>query len=80
MVFTALNSTWLLSGSVSVADVAAVVGSVYKDVEVVAVNDPFIGLDYAKYLFTHDTIHGKFEGECEIKNSKLVVNGNSISF
>lgn len=51
-----------------------------KDVEVVAVNDPFIGLDYAKYLFTHDTIHGKFEGECEIKNSKLVVNGNTISF
>ena len=35
MVFTALNSTWLLSGSVSVSDVATVVGSVYKDVEAV---------------------------------------------
>ena len=31
-----LNSTWLLSGSVSVSDVSAVVGSVYMDVEAVA--------------------------------------------
>lgn len=50
------------------------------DVEVVAVNDPFIGLEYAKYLFTHDTIHGKFNGECEVVNGKLKVNGTEISF
>ena len=51
-----------------------------NDVEVVAVNDPFIDLEYSKYMFTHDTIHGHFNGSCEIKDNKLIVNGNHISF
>ncbi len=51
-----------------------------NDVEVVAVNDPFIDLEYSKYMFTHDTIHGKFDGECLIKGDKLVVNGEEITF
>lgn len=51
-----------------------------KDVEVVAVNDPFIDLEYSKYMFTHDTIHGKFDGTCEIKDGKLVVNKTPITF
>ena len=50
------------------------------DVEVVAINDPFIDLEYSKYMLIHDSIHGKFNGECEIKDGKLIVNGNEISF
>lgn len=51
-----------------------------KDVEVVAINDPFMDLDYAKYLFIHDTIHGKYEGGCEVRNSKLYVDNHAIEF
>lgn len=51
-----------------------------EDVEVVAINDPFITLDYSKYLLTHDSIHGAFKGSCEIQGDKLVVNNNYISF
>ena len=51
-----------------------------NDVEVVAINDPFIDLEYGKYMFTHDTIHGKFEGSCEVKNGKFIVNKNEIAF
>lgn len=51
-----------------------------KEVEVVAINDPFMDLDYAKYLFTHDTIHGKFDGTCEVKDNKLYVDGLPIEF
>ena len=51
-----------------------------KNVQVVAVNDPFIDLEYAKYMFTHDTVHGKFEGKCEIDEDCLVVNDNRIIF
>ena len=51
-----------------------------KDVEVVAINDPFMDLDYAKYLFTHDTIHGKFDGTCEVKDNKLYIDGLPIEF
>lgn len=50
------------------------------DVEVVAINDPFIDLEYSKYMFTHDTIHGKFKGSCEVKDGKLIVNKNEITF
>ena len=51
-----------------------------EGVKVVAVNDPFIDLEYSRYMFTHDTIHRKFEGKCEIEGDKLVVNGNAITF
>ena len=51
-----------------------------EDVEVVAVNDPFVDLEYSKYMLTHDTVHGNFQGTCEIKKDKLVVNGKAISF
>jgi len=50
------------------------------DVTVVAVNDPFVDLDYAKYQFVHDTIHGKFNGSCVVKDGKLVVNRKPIVF
>ncbi len=51
-----------------------------KDVKVVAINDPFIDLEYSEYMFVYDTVHRKFEGETAIKNGKLVVNGNAIAF
>lgn len=51
-----------------------------KDIEVVAINDPFIDLEYGRYMFMHDSVHGSFKGECEIKNDKLVVNGKEIAF
>ena len=32
------------------------------DVTVVAVNDPFLNIEYAAYQFKHDSVHGAFEG------------------
>ena len=55
------------------------VASNRDDVEVVAINDPFIDLNYAKYLFEYDTVHRKFEGRVEVKGDKLVVNGKPIT-
>ncbi|KAJ1547533.1 Glyceraldehyde-3-phosphate dehydrogenase 2 [Nowakowskiella sp. JEL0078] len=48
------------------------------DVQVVAINDPFIGLDYMTYLTKYDSTHGKFKGTVEVEDGKLVVNGNKI--
>ena len=50
------------------------------DVAVVAVNDPFIDMEYGEYLFTHDSIHGGFDGSCHIKDGKMFVNRKPIVF
>ncbi|TFY55586.1 hypothetical protein EVG20_g9265 [Dentipellis fragilis] len=50
-----------------------------KRIEVVAVNDPFITLDYMVYMFKYDTVHGRFKGSVEAKDGKLVVDGHAIS-
>ena len=47
------------------------------DVQVVAIND-LIDVDYIAYMLKYDSTHGKFEGTVEIKDGKLVVNGNEI--
>lgn len=55
------------------------VASKRDDVEVVAINDPFITVDYAKYLFEHDTVHSHYDGTVEYKDDKLIVNGKEIT-
>ena len=49
------------------------------NVEIKGINDPFIDLDYMVYMLKYDTIHGRFQGEVEVKGDKLVVNGKEIS-
>nr|ADQ73875.1 glyceraldehyde-3-phosphate dehydrogenase [Laodelphax striatellus]AMK48125.1 glyceraldehyde-3-phosphate dehydrogenase [Laodelphax striatellus] len=46
--------------------------------QVVAINDPFIGVDYMVYLFKYDSTHGRFKGEVKAEGNCLVVNGNKI--
>eukprot|EP00745_Piridium_sociabile_P012474 TRINITY_DN19156_c0_g2_i1.p1 TRINITY_DN19156_c0_g2~~TRINITY_DN19156_c0_g2_i1.p1 ORF type:complete len:336 (-),score=95.87 TRINITY_DN19156_c0_g2_i1:206-1213(-) len=50
-----------------------------KDVKVVAVNDPFIDLDYMVYMFKYDSTHGRFDGKVESDDSHLIVDGNKIA-
>ena len=53
--------------------------AVEKGATVVAVNDPFIGLDYMVYLFKFDSTHGRFKGEVSSEGGFLVVNGQKIA-
>ena len=48
------------------------------NVDVVAINDPFIDLEYMKYMLTYDTIHGKYNANIQIVGSNLVINGKEI--
>lgn len=50
------------------------------DVEVVAINDPFLTVDYAEYLLNHDTIQGRFNAETKVKDDFLIVNGKKVKF
>jgi len=51
-----------------------------NDIQVVAVNDPFLDLDYLVYMLNYDTVHGRFNGTAEVKEGKLFVNGKEVAF
>ncbi|KAI8810413.1 hypothetical protein BJ742DRAFT_203408 [Cladochytrium replicatum] len=49
-----------------------------NDVQVVAINDPFIDLDYMVYLTKYDSTHGRYKGKISTEGGKLVINGHAI--
>ncbi len=48
-----------------------------SDIQIVGIND-LIDVEYMAYMLKYDTVHGRFDGTVEIKDGKLVVNGNAI--
>lgn len=48
-----------------------------SDVQVVGIND-LIDVEYLAYMLKYDSTHGRFNGDVEVVNGSLVVNGNTI--
>lgn len=48
-----------------------------NDAEVVAIND-LLSVDYLAYLLKYDSVHGRFDGDVEVKDGELYVNGSKI--
>ena len=48
-----------------------------NDIEIVGIND-LLEVEYIAYMLQYDTVHGRFDGKVEVKDGKLVVNGQSI--
>jgi glyceraldehyde 3-phosphate dehydrogenase len=48
-----------------------------NDIEVVGIND-LIDVNYMVYMLRYDSVHGQFKGTIEVKDGKLVVNGQAI--
>ena len=47
------------------------------NIEVVGIND-LLDVNYIAYMLKYDTVHGQFKGTIEVKDGKLVVNGQAI--
>ena len=47
----------------------------HEDVEVAAINDPFMNPEYMAYMLKYDSVHGKFPGTVEHYDGGLIVNG-----
>ena len=52
-----------------------------KEVEVLAINDPFIGLDYMAYMLKYDSVHGQYSGRISTDEAtnNLIVDGTMIT-
>ncbi len=48
------------------------------DMNIVAVNDPFIDVDYMIYMLKFDSAHGRFRGQLEERDGKLIANGHEV--
>jgi len=49
------------------------------NIQIVAVNDPFIPVEYMKYMFYYDTVHGRYPGTVTVEGGKLMVDGKPIT-
>ncbi len=49
-----------------------------EDIDVVAINDPFIDLEYMRYMLQYDTIHGKLNKEIKVLDDGIMVDGKKI--
>ena len=47
------------------------------DVDVVAIND-LLDVEHLAYLLEYDSVHGRFDGDIQIKDGHLVVNGTTV--
>ncbi|MFY9115837.1 MAG: type I glyceraldehyde-3-phosphate dehydrogenase [Bacteroidales bacterium] len=48
-----------------------------ENIQIVGIND-LLDVDYIAYMLRYDTVHGKFDGTVEVRDNKLIVNGNPI--
>jgi len=52
----------------------------HPDIEIVAVNDPFIEPKYAEYMLKYDSTHGIFKGDIKVDGNSLIINGKTVKF
>ncbi|KAI9814008.1 MAG: hypothetical protein M1827_003472 [Pycnora praestabilis] len=52
----------------------------HDDIDIVAVNDPFIDPKYAAYMLKYDSTHGQFKGEIKVEENALIIKGKTVKF
>jgi glyceraldehyde 3-phosphate dehydrogenase len=48
------------------------------DIEIVAINDPFLDPEYMAYIIKYDTVHRRFPGTVEPSAAGLLINGKEV--
>jgi len=48
-------------------------------ISVVAVNDPFMDVEYMVYMVQYDSTHGRFKGTISHKDGKLIINDKEVA-
>lgn len=66
-----------INGFGRIGRIAFRVAAEREDLEVVAVND-LLDVDHLAYMLKYDSVHGRFNGDIEVKDGNLVINGKTI--
>jgi len=61
-----------INGFGRIGRLVARVAAAHPEIEIVAINDPFLDADYMRYLFVHDSVHGQWQGEVKVEGGDLV--------
>ncbi|KAG6518880.1 hypothetical protein ZIOFF_022361 [Zingiber officinale] len=78
VVFVATKIKIGINGFGRIGRLVARVALQSDDVELIAVNDPFITTDYMTYMFKYDTVHGQWKHhEIKVKDSKTLLFGEN---
>ena len=48
-----------------------------NDIQIVGIND-LLDVDYLAYMLKYDSVHGRFDGDVQVVDGKLVVNGSEV--
>jgi glyceraldehyde 3-phosphate dehydrogenase len=48
------------------------------NISIVGVNDPFIPVDYMRYMLKYDTVHGRFPNTVEVAGDSISVGGEKV--
>ena len=48
------------------------------NISIVGVNDPFIPVDYMRYMLKYDTVHGRFPNAVEVAGDSISVGGEKV--
>jgi glyceraldehyde 3-phosphate dehydrogenase len=67
-----------INGFGRIGRIAFRIASKNPNINVVGIND-LLEVDHLAYMLKYDSVHGKFDGDVEVKNGNLVVDGNEIS-
>lgn len=51
-----------------------------QNIDIVAINDPFLDINYAAYMLKFDSVHGEFKADISVQGNYIVVNGKKIRF
>jgi len=61
-----------INGFGRIGRLVARVAAAHPEIEIVAINDPFLDAEYMRYLFVHDSIHGQWKEEVKVVEGNLI--------
>lgn len=69
-----------INGFGRIGRLAARIISNRENLELVAINDPFVDAEYGAYLLRFDSVHGKYEKQVGFENDNLIIDNNKVAF